>query len=347
MAIIAAEHLVYDYPGARALDHVSFEIAPGTITALVGPNGAGKTTLLRCLAVLDRPASGTIRLDGLDVSEHPRAVHRKLGYLSDFYGLYDELSVRRCLAYHAAIHDIPHAGQKQAIARAAERMSLGDLLNRRAAQLSRGQRQRLAIAQAIIHDPALLLLDEPAAGLDPEARWKLSSLIADLAKGGMTLVVSSHILSELEDYSTHVMIVRAGRLVVHKPLSEAAAAIGAETGTQQTCMRVEIAAPDEGFERVLAGFGATTRVAVHGTSASVFIPGDAGARAALLRHCVQAGLPVVAYSEDRARVEEIYFALSDDDKNMDKKSSPNSNLEKNSKNPDRSISASENAGAAP
>jgi len=315
MAIIAAEDLVYDYPGARALDRVSFEVAPGTITALVGPNGAGKTTLLRCLAVLDRPAEGRIWLDGMDVADHPRESHRKLGYLSDFYGLYDELTVRQCLSYHAAIHDLAPAAQAEAAERTASRMGLGELMNRRAQQLSRGQRQRLAIAQAIIHEPALLLLDEPAAGLDPEARWSLSSLISDLAKGGMTLIVSSHILSELEDYSTHVMIIRGGRLVLHKPLSEAAAAIGAEAeggadAVRQTCMRIEIAAPDAGFERALKDFKAATRVAVHGTSASVFIPADADARAALLRHCVGAGLPVVAYAEDRLRVEEIYFALS-------------------------------------
>ncbi len=319
MPIVAAEDLVYDYPGARALDRVSFAIEPGTITALVGPNGAGKTTLLRCLAVLDRPASGRIVLDGLDVAGHPRESHRKLGYLSDFYGLYDELTVRQCLSYHAAIHDLSRAEQAEALERTAARLDLAALMERRAAQLSGGQRQRLAIAQAIIHDPTLLLLDEPAAGLDPEARWNLSSLISDLAKGGMTLIVSSHILSELEDYSTHVMIVRGGRLVLHKPLAEATAAIGAsERGgdpgaeARQTCMRIEIAAPDPGFDKVLAGFEAAARVAVHGTSASVFIPADAGARAALLRHCVGAGLPVVAYAEDRARVEEIYFALSQD-----------------------------------
>ncbi|MGH7003615.1 MAG: ABC transporter ATP-binding protein, partial [Alphaproteobacteria bacterium] len=267
--------------------------------------------------VLDRPAQGRVWLDGADVAEHPRQSHRKLGYLSDFYGLYDDLTVRQCLTYHAAIHDIPAAEQPAAVERTAARMDLGDLIGRRASQLSRGQRQRLAVAQAIIHDPLMLLLDEPAAGLDPEARWKLSSLIADLAKGGMTLIVSSHILSELEDYSTHVMIIRGGRLVLHKPLSEAAAEIGAAEEVRQTCMRMEIAAPDDGFERVLGGFGAATRIAVHGTSASVFIPADADARAALLRHCVQAGLPVTAYSEDRARVEEIYFALAQDAKPRD------------------------------
>jgi ABC-2 type transport system ATP-binding protein len=313
MSIIAAEDLVYEYPRTRALDGVSFAVERGTITALVGPNGAGKTTLLRCLAVLDRPASGRIRLDGMDVAAHPREVHRKLGYLSDFYGLYDDLTVKQCLAYHAAIHDIPRAAQGAAIERAVARMGLTELIERRAAQLSRGQRQRLAIAQSIVHDPALLLLDEPAAGLDPEARWKLSSLIADLAKAGMTLIVSSHILSELEDYSTHVMIIRGGRLVLHKPLAEAASEIGGVAETRQTCMRIEVAAPDEGLERILGRFEPATRIAVHGTSASVFISTDAQTRVALLRHCVQSGLLVTGYTEDRQRVEEIYFALAQDD----------------------------------
>jgi ABC-2 type transport system ATP-binding protein len=310
MSIIAAEDLVYDYPGTRALDRVSFAIEPGTITALVGPNGAGKTTLLRCLAVLDRPASGRIRLDGIDASEHPRECHRKLGYLSDFYGLYDELTVRQCLTYHAAIHEIPGEAQAEAVERTARRLDLAELMNRRASQLSRGQRQRLAVGQAILHDPAILMLDEPAAGLDPEARWKLSTMISDLAKGGMTLIVSSHILTELEDYSTHVMIIRGGRVVLHKPLSEASKEIGAEAEVPQTCMRVEIAAPDAGFETVLGAFRPATRAVVHGTAASVFIPADNQIRVALLRHCVQAGLLVTAYSEDRQRVEEIYFALS-------------------------------------
>ena len=207
-------------------------------------------------------------------------------------------------------------GQSAVRAEIAQLLEFSGLVHKQdelAANLAFGEQRRLELARALAAKPKLLLLDEPAAGLDPEARWSLSSLIADLAKGGMTLIVSSHILSELEDYSTHVMIIRGGRLVLHKPLSEAARDIGAEATARQTCMRIEIAAPDGGFEKALGGFKAATRIAVHGTSASVFIPADADARAALLRHCVGAGLPVVAYTEDRARVEEIYFALSQED----------------------------------
>ena len=189
--------LRFEYPGVRALDDVTFSLARGSVTALVGPNGAGKSTLLRCMAGLDAPVVGAIRIDGVDVLESPREAHRKLGYLSDFFGVYAALTVRQCLAHAAAIH-----GDRDApldVERTAARLGLADRLDAAAGTLSRGLRQRLAIGQAIIHSPRLLLLDEPAAGLDPEARAALAALFRDLRSDGMTLVVSSHILSELEE----------------------------------------------------------------------------------------------------------------------------------------------------
>ncbi|MEQ8695088.1 MAG: ABC transporter ATP-binding protein [Bauldia litoralis] len=306
--MIRCDSLVYEYPGTRALDGVSFDLAAGTITALVGPNGAGKTTLLRCLAALEEPHSGAIWIDGIEVRDDPRACHARIGYLSDFFGVYEDLSVRKCLRHHAAIHGLPDDAEAGAVARSAARLELNDLLDRRAGSLSRGQRQRLAVAQAIIHDPKVIMLDEPASGLDPEGRWRLSSMIGGLADGGATLIVSSHILSELEDYSTHVMILRDGAIVLNRPLSEAKDEMMTDDGEEQTCVRVELADEDTRLEPVLRGFEGATRVAVHGKSASIFIPASAGPRAALLRTLVEAGLEVVSYTEDQSRVQEIYFA---------------------------------------
>jgi ABC-2 type transport system ATP-binding protein len=309
--MIHCDSLVYDYPGTRALDHVSFDLAAGTITALVGPNGAGKTTLLRCLAALEEAHSGSIEIDGIDVRADPRACHARIGYLSDFFGLYDSLTVRQCLRHHAAIHGLPDGAEAGAIARSASRLELNDLLDRHARSLSRGQRQRLAVAQAIIHDPKVILLDEPASGLDPEGRWRLSSIIGGLAEGGATLIVSSHILSELEDYSTHVMILRGGAIVLNRPLAEAKGEILTEAGAAQTCMRIELAESDDRLEAALEGVDGAARVTVHGKSASVFIPATPADRAALLRALVEAGLAVVSYVEDQSRVQEIYFATLD------------------------------------
>ena len=176
--MIEVRDLVYEYPSKRALDGVSLSVARGTITALVGPNGAGKTTLLRCLAALEPPYAGAATIDGLDTTGSPREIHAQLGYLPDFYGLYDALSVRRCLTYAARSHGIAPAldggcGRNGGAPRRPARPP-----GIPAGELSRGLRQRLAIGQAIVHEPKVLLLDEPAAGLDPQARRDLSALLS-------------------------------------------------------------------------------------------------------------------------------------------------------------------------
>ena len=185
--MIEVRDLVYEYPTKRALEGVSLNVPAQTIVALVGPNGAGKTTLLRCLAALEPPYSGAVTIDGLDTREHPREIHARLGYLPDFYGLYDELTVRRCLTYAAWSHGLSAEAVDAAVTKAAARVGLSDRLESKAGELSRGLRQRLGIGQAIVHEPKVLLLDEPAAGLDPQARRDLSGLLTSLRDAGMTL----------------------------------------------------------------------------------------------------------------------------------------------------------------
>ncbi len=298
-AVVAVRDLVYDYPTARALFGVSFDIAPGSITALVGPNGAGKTTLMRCLAALERPYSGTVTVDGLDVEEHPRQVHERMGFLQDFFGLYDDLTVRRCLDYHAAARSVPAAERREAVTRSAQRLGLSDRLEQRAGTLSRGLRQRLAIAQAIIHRPRLLLLDEPASGLDPEARQELSRLLLVLQAEGMTLVVSSHILAELEDYSTHMMIMHEGRITEHSAIGDMA-----ETAMR---MRVVLAAPHDGLQAALEGRPGLSTVTVDERGASFAFTGDDAARANLLRALVEAGVPVAAFHPEQRSMQDVYL----------------------------------------
>lgn len=213
--MISVKNLTFDYPGKRALHHLSFDIEPGTITAVLGPNGAGKSTLFRCLAALETPSSGQIQVNKLDVLEYPREAHAQMGYLPDFYGLYDSLTVSQCLAYQAMVQNIKPNEQASKILRTAQRMQIEDQLSQEAGSLSRGQRQRLAIAQAIIHHPKVLLLDEPASGLDPEARRHLSQLLVLLSQEGITILISSHILAELQDYCSHMLIIREGHLIKH------------------------------------------------------------------------------------------------------------------------------------
>jgi ABC-2 type transport system ATP-binding protein len=295
--MIQIRDLVFEYPGHRALHSVSLTIADGAITALVGPNGAGKTTLLRCMAALETPYAGSVTIDGLDTREAPRAIHARLGYLPDFFGLYDALSARRCLHYAARAHGItPHdaAGAAEA---AAARVGLSDRMEQAAGALSRGLRQRLAIAQAIVHQPAVLLLDEPAAGLDPQARRDLSQLLLSLRKDGMTIVVSSHILAELEDYSDRMVIVNHGRIA-------GGDSIVLKSGTR---LRIRLASPRLDLRDFLTGQGAKV-VEASGEQALVGLEGGAPKRAALLAALVQSGFAVTEFAEDMRGLEEVYFA---------------------------------------
>jgi ABC-2 type transport system ATP-binding protein len=300
--MIEAENLVYDYPTKRALDGVSFVVRPGEVAALVGPNGAGKSTLLRLLAALDRPYSGVVRIDGRDAAHSPRRVHERIGYLPDFFGLYDDLTTRACLTYAARTRGVSPAAATAAVEKTAARVGLTDKLSARASELSRGMRQRLAIGQAIVHEPTALLLDEPAAGLDPEARASLSGLILALAAERMAIIVSSHILSELEDYSSAMLILRDGKLV-----GGGAVSAGAPAGRVR--IRIGLSGPDPRLQEILVA--ASVRIETIGPAEALVETGEgADVHAALLAALVSAGLRISHFAAEKASLEQVYLGAA-------------------------------------
>ena len=301
--MIVAKDVVFDYPAARALFGVSFTVARGSVLALVGPNGAGKSTLMRCIAALDRPTAGSISVAGMDTRADPRGVHAALGYLPDFFGLYEELSVRRALVYAARSRGVPDGEAAEAAVRAAARVELSDRLDQRAGELSRGLRQRLAIAQTLVHSPAVLLLDEPAAGLDPEARASLSDLIRQLSGEGMTILVSSHILAELEDYCTEMLMIRDGRVAGSGVVSAGARSQAASGGVR---VRVVFAQPYPDLIARLKGLGFAV-ASVEGEEAVIALSHGAEAESEALARLVGAGLMVRAFSPMRATLEQTYL----------------------------------------
>lgn len=320
--MIEVSQLVFEYPGHRALDGVSVSIAAGSVTALVGPNGAGKSTLMRCIAGLDQPLSGHIRVKGLSVEDQPREVHRHLGYLSDFYGLYNRLTVARCLQYAALSMGVSKDQVNARVQQVSAQLGLSDLLQRYPTELSRGQRQRVAIGQAIVHQPSVLLLDEPASGLDPDARSSLSQLFRQLQAQGMTLVVSSHILSELDEYCTHILSIRNGRiesheaLQAHEPPQSAAQAVTGAVGAAEAAQSLSLYAL-EIAPVTTSGFEALLRQALQGCTVQDFdatgsrpiqlwLPAAADTRAAWLTQLVQAGIPVAALTPVRERLQDRY-----------------------------------------
>ncbi len=300
MSLIEVKDLTFEYPGKRALDRVSLAIEPGTVTALVGPNGAGKTTLMNCLAALARPVSGDIRIADISVLDHPRECHRMIGYLPDFYGLYDDLTVRQCLKYMALAQNIAIGKVAATIQLTAGRVHLLDRLDDKVGNLSRGLRQRLAIGQAIIHDPKILLLDEPASGLDPKARHQLSELFLELRNEGKTLMVSSHILSELEDYSTHMMVIHDGKLQEHTAIK------GQEIQNVKTLV-LSLTRPAEGLAEALSRVPRVTRIQENGTTLEFMFEGTDEDQYQLLKQILNQGWPVCALAVRGKNLQETYL----------------------------------------
>lgn len=215
---INIQNLNFNYGNVEALKNVSFLIDSPSITALVGPNGAGKSTLMRCMAGLTKPSSGSVFISNVNVASEPREAHRYISYLSDDFGLYDDLSVREVLEYFAGCHLLSAEETDKRISDIAELLRITHKLSDKCSSLSRGWRQRAGIAVAIISEPKVLLLDEPASGLDPESRSELSGVLKTLHSRGMQILVSSHILSELEEYCDSMLVIRDGIVKKHVKL---------------------------------------------------------------------------------------------------------------------------------
>ena len=322
-ALVDVSHLVHDYASRRALHSVSCRIERGSVTALVGPNGAGKTTLMRCIAGLETPLAGSISVAGVDVIAAPRESHRHLGFLADSFGVYSALTVRQVLTYAALAHGANEGDARQAVGPVADRLGIGSLLDRLCSALSRGQRQRVAIGQSLIHQPALLILDEPASGLDPEARASLAALFRSLRDEGMTLLVSSHILAELDEYSTHMLMMREGRVVEHRALGAAVGvAVGvalgaslaeASAGTRR--MRLKLAptpspehSPQHAQQWLVLEAGLAAMPDADDAQAITFgFNGSEVQQAALLARLIGAGFAVSAFAEQRENLQQRYL----------------------------------------
>ena len=297
--MITVDNLIFEYPGIRALDHVSFDITQGSITALVGPNGAGKTTLLRCMAALEQPVSGNIRIAGIDVLEEPRECHRIIGYLSDFFGLYQRLSVRQCLHFVARAQGIADSDCASAIQEVCRQLHIEDRLDMRPGELSRGLRQRVAIAQAIIHKPQLVLLDEPASGLDPEARHELAELFLELQSQGMTLLVSSHILAELEAYCTDMLVLRQGRIVEQ---------VAVKSPNLNKTFRLQLAYPVENLKQQLQQIAKISVINTENNNLALLqVPDEATQRHEILAALMALNLPVCEFAPTSSNLQDAYL----------------------------------------
>jgi len=216
---IRVRHLWHRFGNIDVLRDVSFEVRQGEIFGFIGPNGAGKTTTIRIMATLLEPLSGRVEIDGIDVSLEPERVRQLIGYMPDHAGVYERITIREFLEFFADAYAVPDRSVVQAVIDLTE---LGKLQDRLVAELSKGMKQRLQIARILLHDPKVLVLDEPASDLDPRARIEVRDLLLELKELGKTIFLSSHILTELSDICTSVGILERGSLVVAGPIAEIA-----------------------------------------------------------------------------------------------------------------------------
>ena len=212
--LIKIQHVSKRYRNVNALQDFSLEIPRGTIYGLIGPNGAGKTTLMRILAALIAPSRGQVWFDNKEVTRTPTVIQRKVGYMPDFFGVYPDLTSAEYLEFYAGIHGIPRSKRAAIVKDLLELVELSSKRDALVEGLSRGMKQRLCLARALVHDPEILILDEPASGLDPRARVELRELVRTLQSLGKTVIISSHILLELAEMCTNIAIMQAGHLVI-------------------------------------------------------------------------------------------------------------------------------------
>jgi ABC-2 type transport system ATP-binding protein len=298
-----------DYDEHTALRGVSFAVRCGTVFGLIGPNGAGKTTLLRAISGLLPLSAGAIVVRGHDVATAPREAAACSGYMPDLPPVYDDLTVYEFLDLFATAQRVRPQHRRRRIGELVERVKLTEKMHACAGGLSRGMKQRLFLARTLLHDPDVILLDEPASGLDPNARADLASILRALGNEGRAVIVSSHILAELDEFCTEYGILERGTMQVTGSLNDMARPVG-----RDVVLHIELAQIDESIRArlsaVLAELGMPSAPRIEGREVSLAYDGADESRRALLRALVLAEIPVCGLSEARERIRDVYARLT-------------------------------------
>jgi ABC-2 type transport system ATP-binding protein len=303
--MIETKNLTKNYGTLTAVDDLNLTIKDGDIFGFIGPNGAGKTTTMRILVTLLEPYGGSAFINGLDVSKHGKKVRRLVGYMPDFMGVYDDLKVFEYLEFFAAAFGIERKKRKSIVEGVLE---LTDLESKKSAtvdSLSRGMQQRLGLARVLIHDPKVLILDEPASGLDPRARIEIRELLRELKRMGKTIMISSHILSELEEICDHVGIIEHGRLVFSGTLEEIRPRLGIESK-----VRVRVADHQKKAIELLSALPQVYQVQALGDEIAVTFHKDQHANGIVARTLVNADLDIISIQPERLKLDDAFLQLT-------------------------------------
>ncbi len=305
-AMIELMHLRKEYDTLLAVDDLTLAVPQGEIFGLIGPNGAGKTTTIRIAAGLLAPTMGRAVVAGVDVAQEPERAQQNIGYLADFLALYEDLKVWEYLDYFAHAYKLPESEIPARINEVIAQVNLEIKRDELIRGLSRGMKQRLGIARAIIHRPKVMLLDEPASGLDPKARLELRNLLRSLRDQGATILISSHILTELEGFCTSIGIMERGRLVRSGSIEEVTAA-----AATTRLIRLSWAGDSQVvLEQKLKSDARVSEVSLAAGSGAFRFGGNEEDLAPVLAGLVAANVRVTSFGEVKQTVEEVYMKLS-------------------------------------
>lgn len=304
--MLSVKGLKKQYGQFQAVDDVNFELHPGEIMGFIGSNGAGKTTTIKMLATLLEPTQGSATLDGIPLDPNQIQVRKQIGYMPDFFGLYEDIRVWEYLDMFATLYGVPHSERQTVIGEVLELTDLTFKRDAMAQSLSRGMQQRLCLARCLVHDPKLLLLDEPASGLDPRARAELKKLITQLGEMGKIVIVSSHILPELADFSTVVGIIEKGQMLAFGKVNDVVR--GLEV---QKMISVHVLERANEASMFLHGKDHVSETNLVGNEQLRFgFTGTPQDQAELLRAMVSAGFQVMEYREETANLEDVFMKVT-------------------------------------
>jgi ABC-2 type transport system ATP-binding protein len=305
MEILEVDNLRKEFGTLVAVNDISLSVEKGQVWGLIGPNGAGKTTLLRMLATVLRPTSGSVQLLGFDLAKEYLKIRRHIGYLPDFFNLYNDLTLRECLEFFAKAYKVENKLIPRKVDEVLDYVELQSKRDDFIRHLSRGMVQRMGVGALLVHDPDVFLLDEPASGLDPKARIQLRAVLKKLSGEGKTIIISSHILTELSGICSHIALMNEGDIVLHGAVEEIQRKV---FDTRKLC--ISVLDDCEEAIRLIEEFTKTKIETARDNEIIVEISADATELAALNSHLVSKGIKVYSFGEEKTDLEDLFMKIS-------------------------------------
>jgi ABC-2 type transport system ATP-binding protein len=302
---IRVDNLSRHFGRTRAVDGISFTFGSGQIVGFIGPNGAGKTTTMRILATADEPTEGDAFIDGASVVQEPEKVRARVGFMPDYLPGHRDISVHEYLDFFARAYGIPSHRRRAVVEQVEEFTNLNDLRQKTVATLSKGMKQRVSLARAMVHDPAVLILDEPASGLDPRARIELRELLRALAERGKAILISSHILTELSEICGATVIIEQGKIVRAGTMAEI---VARDAPLRSVLVRTRGSLDD--LHKAVLQLPRVRAARIAGAHVEVDIEGDDEVCQTLLAELVRQGLPIVEFACRKTGLEEIFMNVT-------------------------------------